>query len=189
MIINQNYRIFDSKISASFDVNDPLEVCNEAEFLDSSREAAKLVYTKDEAKVKTLKETGMTKDLKVRVDITDMRELRSLTKNDMLIITNPDLLRGFDYKSNATEGINLLMMSPVSSTRSLQQALGRVGRYHQPGKRFRWNDVTVLVDVRENDMIIRAINTSNAPKTKAKSKINQEPTTGRRTRSTGIPQA
>ena len=189
MLMNKKYRIFDSKVGASFDVNDPLEVCNEAEFLDSSREAAKLVYTKDEAKVKTLKETGTTKDLKVRVDITDMRELRSLTKNDMLIITNPDLLRGFDYKSNATEGINLLMMSPVSSTRSLQQALGRVGRYHQPGKRFRWNDVTALVDVRENDMIIRAINTSNAPKTKAKSKINQEPTTGRRTRSTAIPQA
>ena len=65
----------------------------------------------------------------VKVDVTEMAALRSLTKKDMLIVTKPLLLRGFDYKSDAADGINLLMMSSVSSERALLQALGRVGRY------------------------------------------------------------
>ena len=58
-----------------------------------------------------------------------MAALRSLTKYDLIIVTEPALLRGFDYKSDAPAGINLLMMSSVSSGRALLQALGRVGRY------------------------------------------------------------
>ena len=79
---------------------------------------------------------GVQNKLSVREDISDMEALRSLTEKDMLIITKPLLLRGFDYKSSAPRGINLLMMSPVSSARALLQALGRVGRYRQAGVRF-----------------------------------------------------
>ena len=62
---------------------------------------------------------GLQNKLNVRVDISDMSALRSLTKSDMLIVTDSILLRGFDYKSDAPNGINLLMMSPVSSGRAL----------------------------------------------------------------------
>ena len=62
---------------------------------------------------------GADNKLTVREDITDMEALRSLTENDLLIITKALLLRGFDYKSSAPDGINLLMMSPVNSGRAL----------------------------------------------------------------------
>ena len=97
--------------------------------MERSTEAAKLVYTKDVAMVIALKLNGKNNSLKVRVNVTEMAALRSLTKDDLIIVTKPILLRGFDYKSDAPAGINLLMMSSVSSGRELLQALGRVGRY------------------------------------------------------------
>ena len=129
---------------------------------------------------------GLQNKLQVRVDISDMTALRSLKKSDMLIVTKPILLRGFDYKSDAPEGINLLMMSSVSSARALLQALGRVGRYYQPGKRFQWNELVQQIDQKENDEIIGAILKVDAPKTKAskQKKVAAETTTiGARTRS------
>ena len=62
---------------------------------------------------------GLQNKLNLRINISDMSALRSLTKSDMLIVTDPILLRGFDYKSDAPDGINLLLMSPVSSGRAL----------------------------------------------------------------------
>ena len=115
-----------------------------------------------------------------------MSALRSLTKSDMLIVTQPILLRGFDYKSDAPEGINLLMMSSVSSARALLQALGRVGRYQQPGKRFQWKELVQQIDQKENDEIIGAILKVDVPKTKAsnlKKVITETPIIGARTRS------
>lgn len=97
--------------------------------MERSTDAAKLVYTKDAKIVIALRLNGKENNLKVRVNVTEMEALRSLKKDDLIIVTEPALLRGFDYKSDAPAGINLLMMSSVSSGRALLQALGRVGRY------------------------------------------------------------
>ena len=186
LLKNQNYRICDSKVQASFDPRDSLELCTADEFLRMSSQAAKLVYTRDVTQVESLKEMGLQNKLQVRVDISDMTALRSLKKSDMLIVTKPILLRGFDYKSDAPEGINLLMMSSVSSARALLQALGRVGRYQQPGKRFQWKDLLQQIDQKENDEIIGAILKVDATKTKAskQKKVTAETTRiGARTRS------
>ena len=114
-----NYKICDSKVTPSFDANDKLQLCSVAQFLQQSKEVAKLVYTRDREKVTELKQMGADAELNVREDITEMGDLRSLKSNDLLIITKPLLLRGFDYKSSDPAGINLLMMSPVSSGRAL----------------------------------------------------------------------
>ena len=46
-------------------------------------------------------------------------------------------MRGRDYRSNADEGVALLICSDFPSKRLYQQALGRVGRYGEPCKRAR----------------------------------------------------
>ena len=120
LLANQSYRICDSNVAASFNPADKLEVCTVTGFLERSIEAAKLVYTRDVEMVlalKNLKEKDNS--LKIRVNVTEMAALRSLTKDDFIIVTKPALLRGFDYKSDAPAGINLLMMSSVSSGRAL----------------------------------------------------------------------
>ena len=94
-------------------------MCTVTEFLKRSTEAAKLVYTKDVGMINALKLHGKDNNLKSRVNLTEMVALRSLTKDDLIIVTEPALLRGFDYKSDAPAGINLLMMSSVSSKGAL----------------------------------------------------------------------
>ncbi len=67
----------------------------------------------------------------------DTRKLRSLGdfKNLVLIITKPYLMRGFDYR--CSHGIELLLCRSFDHERALAQALGRVGRYNDYGKRYR----------------------------------------------------
>ena len=54
LLSNQNYKICDSKVQASFDQKDKLELITVAEFLERSIEAAKLVYTRDSSMVSNL---------------------------------------------------------------------------------------------------------------------------------------
>ena len=120
LLCKQSYKICDSKVAPTFDADLTLQMCSTAQFLRQSNEAAKLVYTRDEEVVAQVKQMGEDAKLTVRCDITEMGALRSLTPNDLLIITKPLLLRGFDYKSSVPDGgINLLLMSPVSSRRAL----------------------------------------------------------------------
>ena len=67
--------------------------------------------------------------------------------NDVFLVKDPNLMRGVDYRSLAgTEGISLLIMSCFQSTRAYIQALGRVGRYHEPARRFIWDRLEEPVD-------------------------------------------
>ena len=45
-------------------------------------------------------------------------------------------MRGFDYTTTALCGFALLLAAPLDSKREVEQALGRVGRYGTPCKRF-----------------------------------------------------
>ena len=70
-----------------------------------------------------------------------MARLKQLTKDDVLLITQPELARGVDYRAcndDDTLGIALLVMSEVDNERAYIQLLGRVGRFKEPCKRFKW---------------------------------------------------
>ena len=45
-------------------------------------------------------------------------------------------MRGFNYDTVYTEGIALLLAKPFSSNRIYRQALGRIGRFGMPCKRY-----------------------------------------------------
>ena len=56
-------------------------------------------------------------------------------------------MRGVDYRAAVgTEGISLLIMSSFDTTRAYVQALGRVGRFNEPSKRFIWEQLKEPVD-------------------------------------------
>ena len=72
----------------------------------------------------------------------DLTRLRQLKNDDVVLITDPELSRGIDYRAaEGTVGIALLVMSSVQSQRAFIQLLGRVGRYREPCKRFLWNEL------------------------------------------------
>ena len=64
-----------------------------------------------------------------------------LTINHCCIVSQPLLMRGFDYRCK--DGIRLLIASKLDSARAYVQALGRVGRYTDPCERFKLSTVEV----------------------------------------------
>ena len=67
---------------------------------------------------------------------------RNLTKNDCLVVTDPALMRGFDYRCK--EGISLLLAQSSNSQRTLSQALGRVGRFDEDCLRYILNGTETI---------------------------------------------
>ena len=118
LVTKRKFSIHDSKVAASFDP-DELESCSLEEFIQKSHEAAMLIFTKDNTIEATLKTMEVSKRVNIRVNVTNTAQLRELNKSDLLVTTDPNLLRGFDYKSYSPGGINLLMMASVNSPRAL----------------------------------------------------------------------
>ena len=65
-----------------------------------------------------------------------MAELRATISNDVLVVTDPRLMRGFDYRTADKKGIALMLCLGFDTRRGYVQALGRVGRFGDPCKRF-----------------------------------------------------
>ena len=81
---------------------------------------------------------------------TDLARLKQLTVNDVLLITDPTLARGIDYRAaEGTRGIALFVMSACESERAYVQLLGRVGRYREPCLRYVWDQLSSEVDLRK----------------------------------------
>ena len=74
--------------------------------------------------------------LTFRTDICEMEDLRAIKANDVLVVTEPRLMRGFDYRSEDKNGIALMMCYDVGTLRDYIQALGRVGRFDDPCMRY-----------------------------------------------------
>ena len=72
----------------------------------------------------------------VQVNCEDVDKIRKLGSQDVLFVSKPELMRGFDYLSTRQEGIALLMARSLPSKRHVEQALGRVGRNGQQGTRY-----------------------------------------------------
>ena len=65
-----------------------------------------------------------------------MSQLRNMTAKDVMVVTDPRLMRGFDYRSADKKGIALILCLGFDTQRGYRQALGRVGRFGDPCRRF-----------------------------------------------------
>jgi hypothetical protein len=72
----------------------------------------------------------------VQLNVAHHDSIRHMQASDAYTVTDKQLMRGFDYRTECEMGIALLIMRPFESHRAFHQALGRVGRYGQPCKRF-----------------------------------------------------
>ena len=72
---------------------------------------------------------------KVLDNCRDFEALRML-KDEVLIISEPYLTRGVDYRSATGAGLELLITFPQASKRQLRQLFGRVGRQDEPYGRY-----------------------------------------------------
>ena len=82
-----------------------------AQFVSKSAEYAKLIYDPNNK----LRDANKT----VTYNCRDLRRLQNLTKDDILVVTEAELMRGVDYRSAySTKGISLLVMGTFASTRA-----------------------------------------------------------------------
>ena len=76
------------------------------------------------------------------VDCHDLGRLKRLGSHDLILVKQPKLMRGVDYRvTTGTMGISLLIMSDFANRRAYVQALGRVGRFNEKCKRFVWDQL------------------------------------------------
>ena len=74
------------------------------------------------------------------VDVGDER-IYKMKPTDTFVQTKEWLMRGLDYGTEEPQGVAVLIAKSFASTRALQQALGRVGRYGAKFKRFQLSDI------------------------------------------------
>ena len=77
-----------------------------------------------------------------------------------MLITEPEFARGIDYRvdvNSETEGIALLVMSKSANLRAYIQLLGRVGRYQEECKRFKWNELDDPIDLFNQSRMLNAL--------------------------------
>ena len=72
--------------------------------------------------------------MKIAIDCDELEKIRNLTGKDVIIVTSEVRMRGYDYRCKT--GINLFLDKCLLNERAFQQALGRVGRYHEPATRY-----------------------------------------------------
>ena len=73
--------------------------------------------------------------IKQYTDEDQLKLLRSLKAGDCCLVTKVSLMRGYDYKCPQS-GIALFVGKMFAHRREVSQALGRVGRYSEPCRRF-----------------------------------------------------
>ena len=131
----QGFEVLDSKIGGVIDPK-TVERISLEQFWEKSEGYAKLIFcTQDNPPEATL------------TNCCKIERLRGLESSDILLITDPELARGLDYRcADGTKGISLLVMSQSPSVRAYTQLLGRVGRYHEPCLRFLWRELEDPVD-------------------------------------------
>ena len=81
-----------------------------------------------------------------------MARLRATTASEVLVVTKPYLMRGFDYRSADGKGIALMMCLGFDTRRGYIQALGRVGRFNDPCKRFILKGSPMVDEAKQNEL-------------------------------------
>ena len=86
-------------------------------------------------RLRQAEEWAARNDYTYRLNEADTAALQNLTRRDVLVVTEPALMRGFDYRCST--GIALLVARAFDGQRAYFQALGRVGRYGEPCRRIK----------------------------------------------------
>ena len=152
-------------LDAGFDpleVDDVQPVASVEEFIEEAEDMPKLIYTHDPASLECY-------DLNLAVnDYTSPDQTLFLEEQFTVVQTEEYLMRGHDYNTDHEKGIALLIAASLSSERAYIQALGRVGRYGRPCKRFKLNTIQAwdsskleqslqpLIDKRNNSNLRKA---------------------------------
>lgn len=128
-----------SKISGAIQWQTATEKIEAVKFFERAASYAKLIYDVEGHLPSNIKPTEM--------NCENLGRLKQLTKQDVLLISDPKLARGVDYRAaEGTTGIALLVMSECESERAYVQLLGRVGRYKEPCLRFVWSGLASVVN-------------------------------------------
>ena len=113
------------------------------DFFQRQSNTAKLIYVGPKYSLKQFDEIFALcrlHNLKFQYDLgtCTVKDLRKTRKDQVYIVKEERLMRGFDYSSVEGDGngISLLICAPLRSYRELRQALGRVGRTGDSGERF-----------------------------------------------------
>ena len=115
---------------------------------------AKLVYLGEEGSVysKRLDQLIAQYKLNRKNNVSEMAELRSTVASDVLVVTEPRLMRGFDYRAADKKGIALMLCLGFDTQRGYIQALGRVGRFGDSCRRFTLKSSTMVYEARQNEL-------------------------------------
>ena len=143
------FEVCDSKIYGGVTIDTEVKVIDLDRFFSIDRSTRPRLVWCHEYEHKYI--TGVAENWghKVEKDIPDFKTLRSLEEMKCYIVTELDLMRGVDYRSAATTGIDLLLARDFPHTRAYIQGLGRVGRFGQPSERF-------TTSIYENQLINKA---------------------------------
>ena len=106
------------------------------EFLEKEPERSKLIHCNQDyvAQVEACNDTLINKR-KILLNEDDPQLLRRLTREDLVIVTRIDLMRGVDYRC-PTSCIDLLMTERLPDERAWIQALARTCRFREKGSRY-----------------------------------------------------
>lgn len=136
------------------------------EFMDASKHYQRrhlLIFCKD-GDVARVKESAR-EDHHVYNNLSDRQTLKNLDAlklNAVLCVTDPQHMRGFDYRS-PVRGINLLLMRKFDHERDLIQALWRVGRQSDPYVRFKRRGMN-LIDELTNSRYVDKLSQAHSKK-------------------------
>lgn len=75
------------------------------DFLAKTNDSVKLIYGSNQTEVAI---TPLLRDRRLVVNCIDTSELGALDKTTVYLVTRDDLMRSFDYRSDCTEGVELL---------------------------------------------------------------------------------
>ena len=124
------FKVFQSKIPSNFDVTAQPQAIDADKFLDRRRrKRARLIYCHVDSIPYFRKLAEDMWFYTCLVNHNDFKQLRKLTKDTCVIVSDVDKMRGVDYRANDGSGIDLLICTDFPHTRAYQQGLGRVGRY------------------------------------------------------------
>ena len=129
---DRGFKVYDSKIHGKLGQTEITGLNLDAFLQDMKQNRAKLIFTSEDRvnDIIQMIPDGMT----VTIDCDELEKIRHLTGNDVIIQTSEVRMRGYDYRCKT--GINLFLDKCLSNERAFQQALGRVGRYHEPADRY-----------------------------------------------------
>lgn len=130
------FTVIDSKMEGSISFESEKTATARASverFFAASKGYAKIIYNTGASHPEIMRRATHTNP-------TDLAFLKQLTPDHVILLTDPTLARGIDFRAHErTRGIALFVMSACHSSRAYLQLLGRVGRYREPCERFVWD--------------------------------------------------